>query len=855
MSAVSSDVCTSSETSDTFAETTSNNSVDEGLATEVVMFSRLEDAEMQEVKDGLSHESNGYNSPINNSIKNIGKGTDKEQNSCNDERDEESTLQESVSGHLCPEKLKSADTQSTDCSEYGLISADRMATSFMKHSVDTVKCQLSDEHDDDVPASYNKSDIEFVKDEFSANNEMTKIIPKRLNPIKFQTLPENGKSDCVQNSHCVENIKHVVEDNPTEDNGLSSSPPNAGESEEIISDLESSKMDDSVCVSCTDDKVPNSNAHATKINLMETDLASEKTKVPTLKHNTEIDVEKKSFFTDKKFISLLPKDKSKMCVTKKFSSDKIRAAFLNQSTLDNAYCASQIEALFGNRNQTDPQKHMFCVEKRKPSDENKMEEGNKKLCVEDTVSTPYHGHITFGSGEDKDDTHGKEKSNEWDDRMNKDDAGCTYNKTNSSCEEMNNVSFPQIDCVQAAFPTEEKINLPESLLKTDSVFKANTCELCFKNFTRKTTLKQHMLIHAGEKPYACGVCTSRFADSSSLRRHMLVHTGEKPYKCSVCLKCFRHLGVLQKHKLIHTGERPFECQVCSKTFAYSHHYKTHMLVHTGEKPYHCDVCERSFAQHGALKRHVLLHTGEKPYQCDTCFERFARKESLQRHIQNHTYVKPFICHQCNKNFVHHGALVRHLLLHAGQKTFNCGVCAEAFSRKETLERHMAYHALCGQHDPLPAKQIQNIVDFKQLQQQYLDSANDHEQSLNSEKKHEQEYLDSNKDEQQYLECEDDPNRTFDSEYNHEQSLLAERDQQLLHAEKEKQSQDSEKEKHYSMNAGENNCPSRTGMEDQMSQEFDEQQPLQCHVCLMCFMEKEDLKDHILTHHGNSQSHE
>ena len=489
-------------------------------------------------------------------------------------------------------------------------------------------------------------------------------------------------------------------------------------------------------------------------------------------------------FTDKKNVSLFPKDKSKIPLRKKVSSDKIGTTFTKRSRLNSLDCANHIEAVSGNKSHSDPQNHMFCVVKRKSSPDNKMDDENKKLHIQDTVFTSCHGHIKFDAKEDKADVGGKDNCSQQDHRMNNDDAVCTNHKTDSSCEDtstveaslsVNAVSLPQID-------SDVRINIHESVLKTDPAFK---CKFCFKHFARKQNLTQHMLIHAGEKAYSCGVCSSRFRGCNTLRRHMLLHTGEKPYKCSVCLKCFRHNGDLQKHKLIHTGERPFECQICCKTFVYSHHIRMHMLVHTGEKPHHCDVCDKTFTQHGALKKHVKLHTGEKPFQCVTCLERFTRKDALHRHIKHHTYVKPFVCHQCNKTFVYHGAFVGHLLSHAGQKTVNRDSCAEA-STKETLERHLEDHAHCGRQETLQSKESQNIVDLKQLQQKCSDST---------------------REEQQYFDSENEHNLSLDSDNKHEQSFLEERDQHIEHAKEEPQSHDcdSEKEKQYCLHA-EYHCP-------------------------------------------------
>eukprot|EP01083_Nonionella_stella_P278730 947923_1 len=93
-----------------------------------------------------------------------------------------------------------------------------------------------------------------------------------------------------------------------------------------------------------------------------------------------------------------------------------------------------------------------------------------------------------------------------------------------------------------------------------------SCSICFKNFTRKSNLTQHLKIHSNTRDFICPFCSRGFRQKHTMIDHIRTHTGERPFKCSYCPKAFKVKHNLKTHVRLHTGERPYSCAVCVKPF-------------------------------------------------------------------------------------------------------------------------------------------------------------------------------------------------------------------------------------------------------------------------------------------------
>ncbi|XP_038158051.1 zinc finger protein 502-like isoform X2 [Cyprinodon tularosa] len=239
-------------------------------------------------------------------------------------------------------------------------------------------------------------------------------------------------------------------------------------------------------------------------------------------------------------------------------------------------------------------------------------------------------------------------------------------------------SCPQKDMKNSEMGSSQSLDNERPLAKKTNVDSQNnvqkrvnfTCEDCGKCFSRKVHLKQHLIIHTGQKPFCCDVCGRDFSLKGNLKKHMRIHTGQKPFCCYLCGLNFSQKGHLNTHIMIHIGQKPFCCDLCGQSFTLKSSLNQHMIVHTGQKPFCCDICGQSFSQKGHLNRHMRIHTGQKPFCCDLCGESFNQKGTLNRHMRIHTGQKPFFCDLCGQRFIQKANLNKHHMRNhtGGEKT-------------------------------------------------------------------------------------------------------------------------------------------------------------------------------------------
>ena len=183
-------------------------------------------------------------------------------------------------------------------------------------------------------------------------------------------------------------------------------------------------------------------------------------------------------------------------------------------------------------------------------------------------------------------------------------------------------------------------------------------EGCGKQYTRKSTLRNHFVSHIGGSQFRCytGDCIGaiRYIDSQALARHIRKkHTMERPHECDICNKRFAYLHNLTRHgRNVHSvKDEQNQPQKSGSTDKW--------VMYSGDKtkPFKCgyEGCGKQYTRKGDLQKHFVSHIGHLQFRCyyGDCagVRRYCDSQALARHIHHkHTMLRPYKCDNCNKQF-------------------------------------------------------------------------------------------------------------------------------------------------------------------------------------------------------------
>lgn len=152
----------------------------------------------------------------------------------------------------------------------------------------------------------------------------------------------------------------------------------------------------------------------------------------------------------------------------------------------------------------------------------------------------------------------------------------------------------------------------------------------------------------------------RIPGAMRMRNFLCMHPG--------CGKSFTDSAHLRDHTVVHTGEKKLSCPTCHKHFARASTLQEHVRTHTGEKPYVCDVlgCSKRYSSRAAVRFHRSTHVSQTVVRAGH-ESTMPLQNSNAMQVQNENPI-PFVCQECGKLFRVRKPFMAHLKVHSVHRT-------------------------------------------------------------------------------------------------------------------------------------------------------------------------------------------
>eukprot|EP00644_Phytophthora_capsici_P010867 jgi/Phyca11/562467/estExt2_Genewise1.C_PHYCAscaffold_90458 len=190
-----------------------------------------------------------------------------------------------------------------------------------------------------------------------------------------------------------------------------------------------------------------------------------------------------------------------------------------------------------------------------------------------------------------------------------------------------------------------------------------------------------------------------------------------------CGKSFTDSAHLRDHTVVHTGEKKLSCPTCQKLFARASTLQEHIRVHTGEKPYVCDVpgCNKRYSSRAAMRFHRTTHVTQIAFTQTSAVSIHASGDTNAMQFPSEQ-VTPFLCQECGKHFRVRELLMAHLKVHAAHRAAaavsaltSLSPHGAAIQRRRAGEEANAVHRLVDDEDTPVSGEVPPPEDNRYLQ--------------------------------------------------------------------------------------------------------------------------------------------
>lgn len=146
--------------------------------------------------------------------------------------------------------------------------------------------------------------------------------------------------------------------------------------------------------------------------------------------------------------------------------------------------------------------------------------------------------------------------------------------------------------------------------KTHAVSANFQCHMCGANgFESMKKLSSHIRLHTKD-------CDKKRIRSTTMTDANKDKKVDQTFYCELCKKQFSRKSNFMAHLKRHSSNNQIEpankvkshlCCICGKLFSYKTHLIRHLCIHSGIRPFKCEYCGSDFTQRGGLMKHIEKH--------------------------------------------------------------------------------------------------------------------------------------------------------------------------------------------------------------------------------------------------------